>query len=91
MEIAFNTKSLRDTCESEELSRQKFGPKVAETLKRRLADLRAANSVKDVVLGNIRAVPQNRGAAIYVDLVQGYRLVSRANHIKNPALDNGHN
>ena len=89
MEIAFSTKSLRDTCESEEMSRQKFGPEVAERLKRRLADLRAASSIKDIVLGNVREVPRTRGPAMCVDLFNGYRLVIRANHIQNPTLATG--
>ena len=89
MEIAFSTKSLRDTCESEEMLRQKFGPEVAEMLKRRLADLRAASSIKDIVLGNVREVPGTGGLAMCVDLFDGYRLDFGANHIHNPTLATG--
>ena len=89
MEIAFSTKSLRDTCESEEMSRQKFGPEVAEMLKRRLADLRAADFIEDMVLGNVREVPRSHGPAMCIDLIHGYRLVIRANHNQNPTLATG--
>src|SRR5258708_22364381 len=51
VEIAFANKSLRQLCESERRARRSLGPRVAEKLKRRLADLRAANCVKDLVAG----------------------------------------
>jgi hypothetical protein len=48
LELAFETKLLREICESEQKARQELGIKVAEALKRRLADLRAATSVEDL-------------------------------------------
>jgi len=89
MEIAFHTRLLRDTCESEARLRQELGAEVGEMLKRRLADLRAAGSIRDVVLGNVKEVPGSRGEGMSIDLCDGYRIVVRANHTRNPQLANG--
>lgn len=51
LEIAFESKRLRTICESEKQSRSAFGDEVAEILKHRLADFRAAGTVRDLVVG----------------------------------------
>ena len=56
MELAFATKSLRQLCENEARAKRDLGETVAERLKRRLADLRAAECVKDLVAGHPREV-----------------------------------
>lgn len=89
MEIAFRTRSLRDICENEGMLTQEFGPEIAATLKRRLADLRAAGSITDVILGNVREVPRTRGRAMRLDLCGGYHLAFEANHAKNPLSADG--
>lgn len=48
MQLAFETKRLRDICENEERAADELGTKVAEQLKRRLADLRAAESIEEM-------------------------------------------
>jgi hypothetical protein len=82
LELAFETKLLREICESEQKARQELGIKVAEALKRRLADLRAATSVEDLPV----AKPRKNSGTCVVDLPQGYRLVFVPNHTKNPML-----
>lgn len=89
MELAFESKSLRTICESEARAKREFGPTVAEVLKHRLADLRAATSVNDLVAGRPRA---SRGADhqhIVVDLCNGYRIILGPNHPKNPMTETG--
>jgi hypothetical protein len=54
LELAFDSKSLRTTCESERQAKLELGDVVAEVLKHRLADLLAAKSVKDLVAGQPR-------------------------------------
>lgn len=68
---------------------RKFGLEVGATLKRRLADLRAADSIADIALGNAREVPRTNGRAMRLDLGGGYRLVFEANHARNPSSADG--
>jgi hypothetical protein len=49
MEIAFETKHLRDMCESDRLLKQRFGESMGSTVKARLADFRAAKSLSDII------------------------------------------
>ncbi len=85
LEISFAEKSLRQLCENGALARRKLGIKVAEKLKHRLADLRAASSVKDLVVGRPREVE----GIMSVDLCDDYRIILCANHNSVPLLDTG--
>lgn len=89
MELAFGTKSLRDICESEVHAKSELGPRVAEILKHRLADLRAAASPKDIVVGLLREVDNEGRRHMVVDLCDGYRIVFSANHANNPTTKTG--
>jgi hypothetical protein len=89
MEIAFHTKALRDICASEERMRQEFGPDVAKTLKGRLADLKAAVTIKDVVLGKPRLAAGASDSLMQISLGAGYFIIVKANHSKNPVLPDG--
>lgn len=90
MEIAFATKSLRQLCESEDTAKRSLGAKVAEKLKRRLADIHAASSAKDLVAGRPQKLGGNRGHKIAVDLCDGVRLVFRVNHNSIPRTEDGY-
>jgi hypothetical protein len=85
LELAFETKLLRTICESEAHAKRELGPQVAEALKHRLADLRAASSPKDLVAGNPRELggPGSQRQMV-VDVCDGHRIVLCANHPKNP-------
>ena len=87
MELAFETKSLRTTCESEANARSELGESLAEMLRHRLADLSAATSVHDLVAGNARAVDGTDHFAVQLD--EEHRLVLSANHPKNPIGESG--
>jgi hypothetical protein len=69
---------LRDICENEDQATLELGREVAEVLKRRLADLRAAKSPKDLVAGEPRV--QGDGKEMVLDLCDGSRIVFNANH-----------
>jgi len=84
LQLAFETKSLRDICENEAQAKVKLGETVAETLKHRLADLQAATSVKDLVAGRPRTMSGSAEKTMLVDLRDGYNLVFTANHPNNP-------
>ncbi|MDO8261703.1 MAG: hypothetical protein Q7T21_00605 [Gallionella sp.] len=87
LEIAFAEKSDRQLCENEAIAVRKLGTKVADKLKRRLADLRAATSVKDIVAGKPEVLFGKYKHQIAVELCDGYCLVFCANHNTNPLLE----
>ena len=89
MELAFATKSLRDICESAERATQKLGPRVSEKLKRRLADLRAAVSVSDLIAGRPHELDGLQQRRVAVELGAGYHLIFSANHAVIPKLESG--
>lgn len=89
MELAFDKKSLRELCENAEKAKRKFGVRVAEKLKRRLADLRAATSVKDLVAGRPRELEGTKYRHIAIDLCEDYRILFCANHNVIPVLESG--
>lgn len=87
MELAFESRQLRDICENEAEARGKLGRTVAETLKRRLADLDAALSPRDLLVGRPRLGKD--GQTMEIDLCDGHRIVFAANHPDNPATAEG--
>lgn len=91
LDLAFDSKSLRSVCENEEDAQDKLGPSVAETLKHRLADLRAAISIRDLLVGKPRIIKSTKFGQeiVIVELGDGYQLVFGANHPNNPILENG--
>jgi hypothetical protein len=78
LELAFDSKLLRDICEDEDQAKLDLGPEVAEALKHRLADLRAAKSARDLLVGQPRLVGD--GKEMVVDLTDGHRMVLKPNH-----------
>lgn len=90
MEIAFDTQRIRSFCESGGLATEEWGAEVAQALKHRLADLRAATSVKDLVVGQPRVLDGEADRKyMYLDLCNGYRMVFSANHPTPPMTDSG--
>jgi hypothetical protein len=73
---------LRTVCEKEAQAKHELGDTVAEFLKHRLSDLRAAKSVKDLVAGRPRIGDDK--SHMVVDLGESHRLVFKANHTNNP-------
>jgi toxin HigB-1 len=84
LELAFSTLSLRIICEDEAHAKNELGTNVAEILKRRLADLRAASSVKDLVAGQPRQLDNKNDQCMAIDLCDGFWIVFTANHTRNP-------
>ena len=88
VEIAFDSIALRTICESEAHAKTTLGLRVAEVLKHRLADIRAATSIDDLIAGKphlINEIDQHMA----IDLSDGYRIVICANHLKNPIMKSG--
>jgi proteic killer suppression protein len=89
LEISFADKLLRQLCENEAIAKRKLGTKVAEKLKRRLADLRAATCIKDLATVRPYELEGIHQKQIALDLCDDYRIVLCANHNSVPLLDSG--
>lgn len=87
LELAFESKELREMCESEAEAKRQLGDTAAEMLRHRLADLDAAASPKDLLAGRPRLGQD--GETMVVDLCEGCRLVFTANHPSNPTTSTG--
>lgn len=84
MEISFDTKSLREFCESETKSINILGVQKSLILKHRLADLRAATCVNDLIVGNPRIVIRENEQQYVLDIFNDFSLFFCANHNNNP-------
>lgn len=84
LELAFAKKSLRTLCEDEVRARRVLGDELASALRRRLADMQAVSSVRDLVTGQPRELGSGRAGYIAVDLCFGYQLVFCVNHSAIP-------
>lgn len=82
--IAFDSLSLRAVCENVEQADSELGPVVAQTLRKRLADLRAATSPTDLVAGSPRVLNDGDLEYMALNLREGFRVVLVPNHVKNP-------
>jgi len=87
LELAFATKSLRQLCESTAKAKKVLGEEVAEMLKRRLADLRAAEYVNDLVVGKPHAFDDTNGEKFSVNLCDDFCIIFRANHTPPPLTE----
>ena len=88
MELAFESQCIRTICENEARARIDLGLEVAEALKHRLADMRAATSIYDLVAGKPR-LSGTQDQQLVVDLCDSHRVVLEANHPDNPTMETG--
>jgi hypothetical protein len=80
MELAFATRDLRTLCEDLSVAQDVVGMAVADQLRARLADLRAADNVEEFMGLGIPGVGPPDGGLLTVELSQGYRIVMKSNH-----------
>ncbi|WP_241292436.1 hypothetical protein [Microbulbifer celer] len=82
------TKALRDQCENECVAQDCFGINVTEVLKKRLADIRSATTVFDLLVGKPRPILENGDELFVLELADQYLIKFSANHVSNPRLVN---
>lgn len=88
--LTFSTIELRQMCESGTFADNRLGKNVAASLRSRLADLNAAESINDLVVGNPRPHPLSENRENYViDLADGWELHLRAANGKLPLNHDG--
>lgn len=90
MELAFAERELRALCLNEFSAVQELGTRVAEKLKRRLADLAAAPTASDLfgLPGNPRPHP-DCPTQIVVNLIDGWQMYFESGHLKMRVFDTG--
>ena len=88
MELAFATRSLRIICESPVEKSQVLPTRVGHSLMRRLADLRAATSIRDVIAGQPTEMAGSQ-PQVTIDLGDGHWMVLIPNHVNNPRTHKG--
>jgi hypothetical protein len=88
MELAFATQRLRSVCEDDTVAAAAFDAPVVEQLKARLADLRAAESIYDLLIGDPLILPGGN-PRVAVGLADGYALIATPNHRATPLAPDG--
>ena len=89
LELTFDSRLLRRRCESKVKARTDFGDQVAKKLWARLADMRAAESPKDLLAGRPIVFTQANRECMSVALSDGFRILFCANHNSVPLLKSG--
>jgi toxin HigB-1 len=90
LDFAFVSKALRTICEKEEEAIHEFGLSVTTALKHRLADIDAAISIKDLLVGKPRIFESEiHNQTMVIDLDDGYQMIFCANHPNNPTMETG--
>lgn len=89
MEIAFRTKLLRSICEYEHVAHSHLCSTLVTILKARVADLRAADTVSDLLVGHPTAHRAGSEQYFSITLDKADKLCFQSNHKKSPLLANG--
>ncbi len=82
MELAFASKALRSICEDQDRAAEFLGQVAAEHLHARLADLRAADTISDLVAGNPTISPQEDDVRLHIAIGSTHELVCSVNHAR---------
>lgn len=86
LDLAFDSRPLRQLCESHAKAKRELGEEVAKKLKARLADFQAAATVKDIPAGKPIELDGDKVGQMAVELTDGFRLIFCANHNRIPIL-----
>ena len=89
MELAFASKYLRCLCEHIDFAGQSLPPAVAKALRHRLADIRAATNIHDLLAGKPRLVDRDDTQHLVIDLTNSHNMTLIPNHTRNPLTSQG--
>ncbi len=92
MEIQFRSKRIAKLCNSEKEMPAKLGPRNADRLIQRLAELKAAETLEDIrslPAARCHELSQDRDGQLAVDLVHPKRLVFESDHNPVPKKADG--
>lgn len=88
MEIAFNTRELRNLAESVKGLSARFGSNAANNIMTLLSELRAAESIDDLVAVE-SSFARSPSAVLTISTEDGFRIVIEPNHTLVPLADDG--
>lgn len=86
MVVAFDNREIRMVCENEDIAKENLG---STKLQDRLADIFAATTVRDLLVGNPKETEFESLPAYKVDIEEGLTLFFSPNHVKAPCLEDG--
>lgn len=89
MDILFKTETERALCLSEHVAKKQLGANSAKKLRTRLADLRAAARVSDLIAGRPHPLKGDRSGQFALNLHGGMRLVFESAHMATPLTTDG--
>ena len=89
LELAFQEKRLRGLCEDDWTAQNELGADTASLLLHRVADIRAATSVLDLVAGSPREDGSTVPSSFLVNVAEKHRIRIAANHVSNPITPTG--
>ncbi len=92
MEVVFRSSKLQRLCCSEKQCNRKWGPENGRLIRRRLADLNAAENLADLwklPQTRLHALKGDRDGQFAVDIKHPYRLIFRPAHDPVPRKDDG--
>lgn len=89
MEIAFTTEELRDICHDEVTLDARLNAFAAEALKKRLADLGAAEWIGEVLAGQPQQGQWKNSECYFIELDEKTVLVLIPNHLKQRVNQDG--
>jgi proteic killer suppression protein len=92
VEITFISRKLQKVCNSEKEMRTRFGKPLAERLKQRLAELKAADTLEDIrrlPSARCHELSQNRKGQLAVDVVHPKRLIFEPDYNPVPRKPDG--
>ena len=78
MKIEYKSKQIKNVCEIFSVAQKKYGPLMAEKIHQRIDEIKAADSVEQMIqyrIGGCHLLHQNRKGQYAVTLVQPYRLI----------------
>lgn len=78
MKVEYKTRSIEKVCEDASVAERKYGPQMAGKIQQRIDQIRAADSVEQMIqfkIGRCHPLNQNRKNQYAVDLVHPQRLV----------------
>ena len=72
---------LRELCDDESVATERLGSDVAGHLKQRLADIRAAGNIDDVIAGHPQKSTVDTRECVRIDLAGSCELIVVPNHV----------
>lgn len=87
--LAFADEKLRQTCESNRSARRRLDENVVTCLQARLADLRAADSLSELITMELARLDSSDDGRLVIPLGSDYVLAVSANHRPEPRSPSG--